>query len=59
MAKGLWQRRRRRREVHPWREQKNYFGEMVHHLKRTGGQYGLQMMCGGGGIGIATVVEKV
>lgn len=36
-----------------------YFGEMVHHLKRTGGQYGLQMMCGGGGIGIATVVEKV
>jgi acetyl-CoA acyltransferase len=36
-----------------------YFGEMVHHLKRTGGRYGLQMMCGGGGIGIATIVEKV
>ena len=29
MAKGLWQRRRRRREVHPWRERKHYFGEMV------------------------------
>ena len=29
MAKGLWQRRRRRREVHPWRERKDYFGEMV------------------------------
>ena len=36
-----------------------YFGEMVHHLKRTGGHAGLQMMCGGGGIGIATVIEKI
>jgi acetyl-CoA acyltransferase len=36
-----------------------YFGEMVHHLKRTGGRAGLQMICGGGGIGIATVVERI
>jgi len=36
-----------------------YFGEMVHHLKRTKGRAGLQMLCGGGGIGIATVVERV
>jgi acetyl-CoA acyltransferase len=36
-----------------------YFGEMVHHLKRTGGKAGLQMLCGGGGIGIATIVEAV
>lgn len=36
-----------------------YFGEMAHHLKRTGGRAGVQMMCGGGGIGIATVVEAV
>jgi|Deesub1362B_J571_1020462.scaffolds.fasta_scaffold04220_1 acetyl-CoA acyltransferase len=36
-----------------------YFGEMVHHLKRTGGRAGIQLMCGGGGIGIATVVEAV
>ncbi len=36
-----------------------YFGEMVHHLKRTGGRFGLQMLCGGGGIGIATVVERI
>jgi len=36
-----------------------YFGEMVHHLKRTKGRFGLQMLCGGGGIGIATVVERV
>jgi acetyl-CoA acyltransferase len=36
-----------------------YFGEMVHHLKRTGGKAGLQMICGGGGVGIATVVEAV
>jgi acetyl-CoA acetyltransferase family protein len=36
-----------------------YFGEMVHHLKRTKGKYGLQMICGGGGIGISTVVERI
>jgi acetyl-CoA acyltransferase len=36
-----------------------YFGEMIHHLKRTGGRAGLQMLCGGGGIGIATIVEAV
>jgi acetyl-CoA acetyltransferase len=36
-----------------------YFGEMVHHLARTGGKSGLQMICGGGGVGIATVVEAV
>jgi len=36
-----------------------YFGEMVHHLKRIQGRAGVQMMCGGGGIGIATVVEAV
>ena len=36
-----------------------YFGEMVHHLKRTKGRAGLQMICGGGGVGIATVVEAV
>jgi acetyl-CoA C-acetyltransferase len=36
-----------------------YFGEMVHHLKRRGGKAGIQMICGGGGVGIATVVEAV
>lgn len=36
-----------------------YFGEMVHHLKRTRGKAGVQMLCGGGGVGIATVVEAV
>jgi acetyl-CoA acetyltransferase family protein len=36
-----------------------FFGEMVHHLKRTGGRTGVQMLCGGGGVGIATVVEVV
>jgi acetyl-CoA acyltransferase len=36
-----------------------YFGEMVHHLKRIKGKYGLQMLCGGGGVGIAAVVEAV
>ena len=36
-----------------------YFGEMVHHLKRIKGKAGIQMLCGGGGVGIATVVEAV
>lgn len=36
-----------------------YFGEMVHHLKRTHGKAGIQMLCGGGGVGIAVIVEAV
>jgi len=36
-----------------------YFGEMLHHLKRTKGKYGLQMICGGGGVAISTVVESL
>jgi len=36
-----------------------YFGEMVRHLKRINGHAGLQMLCGGGGLGIAAVVEAV
>jgi len=36
-----------------------YFGEMAHHLKRKKGKAGLQMLCGGGGVGIATVIEAV
>ena len=34
-----------------------YFGEMVRHLKRTGKKYGIQTLCGGGGLGVAVVVE--
>jgi hypothetical protein len=29
LAKGLWQRKRRRRKIYRWRERKEYFGEMV------------------------------
>jgi acetyl-CoA acetyltransferase family protein len=36
-----------------------YFGEMVHHLRRIRGKAGLQMLCGGGGVGIAVVIEAV
>nr|MDO8082882.1 thiolase family protein [Candidatus Freyarchaeota archaeon] len=36
-----------------------YFTEMVHYLKNYNKRYGLQMMCGGGGVGIASVVERV
>ena len=36
-----------------------YFGEMCRHLKRTKGRAALQLICGGGGVGIAAVVESV
>lgn len=36
-----------------------YFGEMVHHLRRIRGRRAIQMICGGGGLGEATVVEAV
>ena len=36
-----------------------YFTEMVHWLARNNLQYGLQALCGGGGVGIATVIERV
>lgn len=35
-----------------------YFSEMCHELVHRGGRWGLQLVCGGGGIGIATVVER-
>jgi acetyl-CoA acetyltransferase family protein len=31
---------------------------LVHALERTGGRYGLQTMCCGGGMGIATIIER-
>lgn len=30
---------------------------MVHHLRRTGGRFGLQTMCEGGGVANATIIE--
>ena len=36
-----------------------YFGEMVHYLKNANKKYGVQLMCGGYGVGIATVVEAL
>ena len=35
-----------------------YFSEMCHELNMRDGRWGLQLLCGGGGIGIATVVER-
>jgi len=32
---------------------------LVHHLKRTGGRFGLQTMCEGGGMANATILENV
>jgi len=34
-----------------------YFNEMIHYLKNNNKKYGVQLMCGGFGVGIATVVE--
>lgn len=36
-----------------------YFTEMVHWLKNRGLRYGIQTLCGGGGVGISTIVERV
>jgi acetyl-CoA acyltransferase len=36
-----------------------YFTEMVHYLNNSNKRYGLQMMCGGFGVGIANVVERI
>lgn len=35
-----------------------YFTEMVHWMARKNLRYGLQTLCGGGGVGIATIVER-
>ena len=35
-----------------------YFTEMVHWMRRHNLRWGLQTLCGGGGVGIATVVER-
>ena len=32
---------------------------LVHELRRTGGRYGLQTMCEGGGLANATIIERV
>jgi acetyl-CoA C-acetyltransferase len=32
---------------------------MIHHLRRTGGRYGLQTMCEGGGMANATIIERL
>jgi acetyl-CoA C-acetyltransferase len=35
-----------------------YFTEMAHWMVRNDLRWGLQTLCGGGGVGIATVVER-
>ena len=35
-----------------------YFANMAHYLVNENKKYGLQTLCGGGGVGIATVVER-
>jgi acetyl-CoA C-acetyltransferase len=32
---------------------------LLHEMKRRGSQYGLETICGGGGLGICTVVEAL
>jgi acetyl-CoA C-acetyltransferase len=34
-------------------------GTLLDELERTGGRYGLAALCVGGGMGIATVIERV
>ncbi|MFX1506305.1 MAG: thiolase family protein [Promethearchaeota archaeon] len=37
----------------------HYFCDMAHYLVNTNKRYGIQTLCGGGGVGIATVVTRV
>ena len=37
----------------------HYFGDMVHYLVNKKKRYGIQTLCGGGGVGIATIVERI
>jgi acetyl-CoA acyltransferase len=32
---------------------------LLYELERTGGRYGMQLMCCGGGLGTATVIERL
>jgi len=32
---------------------------LLHEMKRRGSRYGLETICGGGGLGIAAVVERI
>jgi acetyl-CoA acyltransferase len=32
---------------------------LVHHLQATGGRYGLQTICEGGGMANATIIERL
>jgi acetyl-CoA acetyltransferase len=32
---------------------------LVHELERTGGRYGMQTMCEGGGMANATIIERL
>ncbi len=32
---------------------------ILHELERTGGRYGMQLMCCGGGLGTATIIERL
>jgi acetyl-CoA acetyltransferase family protein len=36
-----------------------YFANMAHYLVNERKQFGIQTLCGGGGVGIATVVERI
>ncbi len=36
-----------------------YFTEMCHYLVNNKKRYGVQLMCGGGGVGISTVIERL
>ena len=36
-----------------------YFTEMVHYMKNYNKKYGVQLMCGGFGVGIASVIEAL
>jgi acetyl-CoA C-acetyltransferase len=56
---GADQRTAARRARAPARRDRRDLDTATHELERTGGRYGLQTMCEGGGQANATIIERV
>ena len=59
LVEGEPERRRHRGRTPAGRDRRKLMTTMLHELERTGGRYGLQTMCEGGGMANATIIERL
>ena len=59
MEQGERQRRRDRPRSPARRSGARLMATLLNELERTGGRYGLQTMCEGGGMANATIIERL